>query len=139
MSTSHRSLKTLALVTWLVGAVVLLVKGYDLFREAVTLRPGVFLNYLPFGVAVIVGGLKARYLFLPACRKNLARIDFLSDPKPWQFFRVGFFVFLFSMVALGAWMSRAAAGNYGFLLVVSSLDLTLAVALMGSLGGFRRS
>jgi hypothetical protein len=139
MATSRRPLKLFALLTWITGSVILLLKGYDLFREAMTLRPGAALNFLPFGVAVIVGGLKIRYLFVPACRKNLARIDALSDPKLWQFFRVGFFIFLFSMILLGAWLSRAASGNYGFLLAVSSLDLTLSVGLGGSLGGFRRS
>ena len=127
------------MLTWIAGGIILFMKGYDLSRQAAALRPGVILNYLPFAVAAVVGGLKVRYLFVPACRRNLTRIDSLSEPKPWQFFRVGFFIFLFSMIALGAWMSRAAAGNYGFLLAVSSLDLALAVALMGSLGGFRRS
>jgi hypothetical protein len=136
MIASHKTLKFIALITWITGAVILFLKGYDLFRAAAALRPGAVLNYLPFAVAAVVGSLKARYLFVPACRKNLARIDSLSDPKLWQFFRVGFFVFLFSMILLGAWLSRAAADNYGFLLAVSSLDLTLAVGLGGSLYGF---
>ncbi len=136
MSTSRKTLKLFAFLTWITGSVILFLKGYDLFREEAALRPGAVLNYLPFAVAAVVGSLKARYLFVPACRKNLARIDSLSDPKLWQFFRAGFFVFLFSMILLGAWLSRAAADNYGFLLAVSSLDLTLAVGLGGSLYGF---
>ena len=125
------------MLTWITGGAVLFFKGYSLFAEAAVLRPRAELNSLPFIIAVPVGGLKARYLFHSSCRNNLARIDALENPKAWQFFRVGFFVFLFSMIMLGAWMSRWAAGNYGALLTVSSVDLTLAVSLLGSLGGFR--
>jgi len=128
----------MALFTWLTGGVVLFLKGYSLFAEAVALRPGTALNYLPFFVAVVAGGLKARYLFLPSCRKNLARIESLAEPKPWQFFRAGFFIFLLCMVLLGMWLSRQALGNYAMLLVVSTVDLTLSVALLGSLVGFSR-
>jgi hypothetical protein len=137
MTTSHNTLKLLALLTWIIGGLILLLKGYALFAEAAGLRPGAELNSLPFLIAVPVGGLKARYLFLHACRKNLARIDALSDPRPWQFFRVGFFIFLFSMILLGGWLSRWASGNYAALLTVASVDLTLSVGLLGSLGGFR--
>lgn len=137
MAASPRTLKLLALITWVIGGVVLFLKGYSLFAEAVALRPGAALSYLPFPIAIVVGGLKARYLFLPSCRRNLVRIDSLLEPKPWQFFRAGFFIFLLCMILLGAWMSRQASGNYGMLLAVSSVDLTLSVALLGSLVGFR--
>ncbi len=138
MSVSHNTLKLLAFITWVTGGVVLFFKGYALFSEAAGLRPGAELNPLPFLIAVPGGGLKARYLFLNACRKNLDRIDALMNPKPWQFFRAGFFIFLFSMITLGAWLSGRAEGNYGMLITVSSIDLTLSVALLGSLGGFRQ-
>jgi hypothetical protein len=137
MTVSHRALRLLAMFAWITGGVVLLLKGYNLFVEADGLRNGAALNYLPFAIAAVVGGLKARYLFLPSCRKNLARIESLAEPKPWQFFRPGFFLFLFSMILLGAWLSHRASGNYGMLLTVSSIDLTLSVALLGSLVGFR--
>ena len=138
MNVSPKILKFMALVTWITGGVILFLKGHALFAEAAGLRPGAELNSLPFLIAVPVGGLKARYLFLPACRKNLDRIDALSDPRPWQFFRMGFFVFLFSMILLGGWLSQWASGNYAALLTVSSVDLTLSVALLGSLGGFKQ-
>ena len=123
---------------WITGGAVLFFKGYSLFAEAAGLRPDSELKSLPFFIALPVGGLKARYLFLHACLKNLARIDALKDPRPWQFFRVGFFIFLLTMITLGVWLSRWAAGNYSALIIVSSLDLTLSVALLGSLGGFRQ-
>jgi hypothetical protein len=138
MSVSHNTLKLFALLTWIIGGLILLLKGYVLFAEAAGLRPGAELNSLPFLIAVPVGGLKARYLFLHACRKNLARIGALMNPKPWQFFRAGFFIFLFSMITLGGWLSGRAEGNYGMLITVSSIDLTLSVALLGSLRGFKQ-
>jgi len=137
MTASSTALKSLALLTWITGGVILFLKGYTLFAEAEDLRPGAALNLLPFPIAVIVGGLKARYLFVPNCRKNLARIDALRDPKPWQFFRIGFFFFLLSMIWLGFWLSGQAAGEYGMLLAISSMDLTLSVALLGSLYCFK--
>jgi hypothetical protein len=138
MSASRQILKLLALLTWITGGVVLFFKGYALFAEAADLRPGADLNSLPFIIAVPSGALKIRYIFLPACRKNLARIDALADPKIWQFFRPGFFLFLVAMISLGAWLSRWASGDYGALITVSSLDLTLSVALIGSLTGFKK-
>jgi hypothetical protein len=139
MTVSKSTLKYLALITWITGAVVLFFKGYALFAEANKLKPGDALNYLPFPTGLILGSLQARYIFLHACRKNLNRIAGLPDPRPWQFFRIGFFVFLFCMISLGAWLSRAAAGNYGMLVAVSSLDLMLSVSLTGSLCGFMKS
>jgi len=137
MTTSPKILKFLALITWITGGMFLFLKGYALFIEANDLKPGIALNFLPFPSAVVVGSLKARYLFVPNCRRNLARIDALSDPKLWQFFRAGFFVLLLCMILLGAWMSSRASGNYGMLLAVSSMDLTLSVALLGSLYAFK--
>jgi len=133
MTVSSTALKSLALLTWITGGVILSLKGYALFAEAEDLRPGAALNLLPFPIAVVAGGLKARFLFVPNCRRNLARIDALRDPKPWQFFRIRFFIFLLSMIWLGYWLSGRAAGEYGMLLAVSSLDLALSVALLGSL------
>lgn len=137
MAATHGALKFLALITWLTGGLVLFFKGYSLWAEADGLRPGAALNYIPFPAAAVAGVLKVKYLFLPSCRRNLLRIESLPDPRPWQFFRPGFFLFLFSMILLGALMSRHAAGHYTALLVVSTIDLTLSVGLLGSLKGFK--
>ena len=118
---------------------MLVMKGYALVTEALAIKPEAALSYLPFPVAAVLGSFKARYIFFPTCRKNMARIAALADPKIWQFYRPGFFVSLVAMVSLGAWLSRWAAGDYTALIAVSSLDLTLSVALFGSLGGFREN
>ena len=105
MRVSPLILKKLAALTWIAGAMVLLLKGAALVIEARELRPGSLLNHVPLLVAPVIGFLKARFLFSNSCRKNLARIDTLPDPKLWQFFRPGFFLSLISMVLLGVCLS----------------------------------
>ena len=67
----------------------------------------------------------------------LYRIDSLTDLRLWQFFRPGFFLFLASMILLGAGLSSVAHGHYCMLIGVSTLDLTISMALLGSLYAFR--
>jgi hypothetical protein len=136
MRSSHRTLKILAALTWITGGVVLLLKGGSLAIEAWELQSHGIFNYFPLLTGIPIGGIKARYLFSRSCRKNLKRIASLQDPKIWQFFRPGFFLFLISMVVLGTWLSRISHGRYVMLIGVSTLDLTISVALLGSLYAF---
>lgn len=129
---SVRTLKILSAVVWYGGCVVLLFKSWALLKEALFLRPG---SAWPWGVVVIgvvLGGLKARYLFSGGCEKNLQRIQSLEQPKIWQFFRKRFFFFLLVMIVLGVSLSRGAHHHFAFLLCVAALDLSIGVALMGS-------
>ena len=129
---SYRTLRILAVLLWLIGGVMLIRKGGELLVEAYALNPiSPWLWFaLAFGLAL--GGLKAKYLFSKACKKNLIRINSLDNPKLWQFYRPGFFLFLASMIAVGALLSRLAHGNYPFLLGVAILDISIATALLGS-------
>ena len=132
LDTSARTLKILASVVWYGGCIILLFKSWALLAEAIDLRPG---SAWPWGVVVIgvvLGGLKARYLFSGVCEKNLQRIQALEQPKIWQFFRKRFFLFLLVMIIIGVSLSRSAHHHYGFLLCIAALDLTIGVALMGS-------
>jgi len=129
---SARTLKIFSAIVWYVGCVVLLFKSWALLAEALVLRPD---SAWPWGVVVIgvvLGGLKARYLFSGVCEKNLQRIQSLKQPKFWQFFRKRFFFFLLVMIVLGVSLSRGAHHHYVFLLCVAALDLSIGVALMGS-------
>jgi len=132
LTVSPRTLSVLAAVVWYTGGVILLLKGASLLREAGVLRPGGIAPWAGFGCGLVIGGLKARFLFSRICRKNLKRIALLEEPRPWQFFRARFFVFLVAMIAVGATLSRLAHGNYPFLIGVGVLDLSIAVALLGS-------
>lgn len=129
---SKRTLRILSALVWLSGAIILLLKGATLFSQAIALRPGGIGSWLAVAAGLVIGGIKARYLFAGFCRKNLERIAALDNPKLWQAFRPGFYVFLTTMVLLGATLSRLAMGNYAGLMALIILDISIAIALLGS-------
>ena len=132
LTVSRRTLTILAAIVWHIGGIVLLLKAASLLTEAGTLRPEQNWQWIFVVVGLLFGLLKARYLFSKACRKNLVRIDGLEQPQLWQFFRPRFFLMLTIMILAGATMSRLAVGHYRSLLGVGTLDLSLAIALLGS-------
>ncbi len=132
MTVSRRMLNILAAVVWHIGGFVLLIKAGTLLLEADSLRPEQNWQWIFVGIALLLGGLKARYLFSRSCRKNLARIEGLDQPRIWQFFRPQFFLLLMLMILTGATLSRLAEGHYQSLIGVGALDLSLAIALLGS-------
>ncbi|HSR32286.1 MAG TPA: hypothetical protein VLY63_17120 [Anaerolineae bacterium] len=132
VNVSARTLNILAAAVWIIGGFVLLRKGGSLLVEAEVLQPDQVWPWLAAIAALFLGGLKGRSLFSKSCRRNLDRIAALERPKIWQFFRPGFFLALAVMIATGVTLSRLAHGNYPFLLAVGTLDLSLAVALLGS-------
>jgi hypothetical protein len=136
---SKNALKTLAAIVWLSGAIVLLLKGASLFAQAIALQPGKPWAWWPIAAAVLIGAAKARYLFGKFCRKNLDRINALDDPQLWQAFRPRFYMFLTTMVLLGATLSRLAIGNYPALIALVILDISIGVALLGSMRMFSNS
>ena len=138
LAVSKSTLKTVSGLVWFSGAIILLLKGASLFAQAIALRPGELWSWLGVAVAILIGVAKARYLFGGFCRKNLDRIAVLDDLRLWQAFRPGFYIFLIAMVLLGAALSRLAIGNYPTLMALVILDISIAVALLGSLRVFSR-
>jgi hypothetical protein len=132
LSASIRTLNILAALVWYVGGLVLLLKGGSLLLEAASIKPQLLWPWLTMVAGPTIGLVKARFLFSKSCRKNLARIELLKQPKLWQFFRPGFFMALVVMILAGATLSRLAHNNYPFLIGVALLDLSLAMALLGS-------
>jgi hypothetical protein len=132
LTASPRTLKFLAGMAWHIGGLVLFLKARSLLLEAESLNDAQIWPQLVVGTAVILGTVKARYLFVKSCRENMVRIEGLERPYLWQFFRPGFFAALAVMITAGATLSRLAHGNHPFLLTVASLDLSIAVALLGS-------
>jgi hypothetical protein len=132
MITIVRTLKILAALFWYIGGIVLVLKGISLLIKADTLKPEQNWTWLAIVIGLLIGGLKAKYLFSKSCKKNLTRIDLLSEPKVWQFFRPGFFLFLLIMIVTGVTLSRVAHNNYIFLISVAILDISIATALIGS-------
>lgn len=129
---STATLKIIAAIVWLSGGVILALKAREFFAAAEILRPGLTWSWIAVGAAILIGALKAHFIFGRFCRKNLDRIAALDEPRPWQAFRTRFYLFLAAMVLLAAVLSRLAVGSYPALLGVVMLDVSLAVALLGS-------
>ena len=129
---SKRTVKAVAAIVWLTGAIVLLLKAASLLVQAYALRPGEYWPWAAAVTALFVGAIKARYLFSAFCRKNLGRIAALERPQPWHAFRPRFYLFLTAMIVLAAMLSKLAAGSYPGLLSVAMLDISIGVALLGS-------
>lgn len=130
--TSKYTLKVIAGIIWVGGAVILALKARELFAAANTLRPGSTWSWVAVIAAILIGGLKAHFIFGSFCRRNLDRIAALDTPRPWQAFRTRFYLFLATMVLFAAVLSRLALGSYPALIGVVMLDVSLAVALFGS-------
>ncbi len=129
---SARTLKFLAAAIWYIGSLILVYKGSQLLLEADALRPGLVWTWIAVATGVLLGALKAKYIFNRSCRRNLRRIDSLEMPRIWQFYSPGFFTALAAMIAAGATLSRLAHGNYPFLIGVAVLDIAIASALLFS-------
>jgi len=129
---SARTLNFFAALVWYIGGIRLLQKGISLLMEADVMDPGPAWPWIAGLVGLFLGGLKAKYLFTNSIKKNLIRIDGLSQPKIWQFFSPGFFAALTIMILAGVTLSRMAHNNYPFLIGVAILDLGIAIALLGS-------
>ena len=132
MNVSQRTLVIIAAIIWYIGGFVLLVKGVALIKNAYAIEPQSIWTYIAPILGIMIGLLKGRFLFSKSCDKNINRIKALTDPRIWQCFRPGILLFLAVVIPTGAWMSRAATGNYTFLCLVGALDLSIACALLSS-------
>jgi hypothetical protein len=132
IAVTAKHLKFLAALLWYSGGVVLALKGHSLLMEADALNPDNQWFWLAILIGILAGSLKVIFIFRNVCRKNLLRIYSLSQPKIWQFYRPGFFVFLACMIVLGSMLSHAAHNNFTYLICMAILDFSLAVALIGS-------
>jgi hypothetical protein len=132
MLVSRLTLMFIAAIVWYGGGVALLFKGGSLVKGAFTLDSQSVWIYMAPALGILIGFVKARFIFNHACRKNIIRIRALGSPRIWQFFRPGMLIFLAVIIPSGAWMSRAAAGNFSYLCGVAALDLSIATALLTS-------
>ena len=131
-SIDQNTLRLVAGAIWLSGAIVLLVKGTSLLLQAAVLWPDYHWTWLAIPAGLLIGGIKTELIFEKACRRNLDRITELGEPKIWQAYRPGFYLFLAAMIVLGGALSNLAQGNYGGLAAMAVLDFSLATALLGS-------
>lgn len=127
---SREGVIRLAALIWYGGSGVLLVKSSGLLLAAEGLNPGQPWVWLAIIAGLLLGGVKARYLFSGFCRKNILRINALQGRRPWHCYRGRFYLFLLTMVLLGGWCARLAEGDYGLLLLLALVELSVATALL---------
>ena len=132
MKVTQRTLLLVAAFVWYAGGIALLFKGGALIKSAHLMDPQSLWAYASGLAGIILGLVKGKFLFSKACSKNVKRIRGLEDPRIWQCFRPGMLLFLAIIIPTGAWMSRAAAGNYTYLCIVGALDLSISFALLSS-------
>ena len=132
MKVSHLTLIVLAAFVWYAGGIALLLKGSALIKSAYVIDDqSLWILAAPL-LGIIAGLLKGKFLSSKSCRKNIQRIRSLDNPQVWQCFRPGMLLFLAIIIPTGAWMSRAAAGNFTYLCLVGALDLSISFALLTS-------
>ncbi|MFH2058936.1 MAG: hypothetical protein ABIJ59_08545 [Pseudomonadota bacterium] len=127
-ATSSTLIKLAALV-WYTGIVVLIAKSVSLLLEA--MKGGADQLFIMMAVlcGMAIGKIKAKYLFYNIGKKNIDRINSLTNPRLWQFYRKRFFVFLFFMIALGKYFAGVAYGENMALIALAVLELSIAFAL----------
>lgn len=132
MQVSRLTLTILAAFVWYAGGIALLLKGSALIKSAYAIDAQSFWSFAAPLLGIIAGLLKGKLLFSKSCRKNIQRIRSLVNPRAWHCFRPGMLLFLAIIIPTGAWMSRAAAGNFTYLCLVGALDLSISFALLTS-------
>jgi len=128
MYVNKKILIFLALAVWYIGFAILFAKGLSLLLETKDL------NFLIFGLvlAIFLGIIKTKYIFIKACQKNIKKIKLLKRPKIWEFYTLNFFLFLAAMISLGAFLSYIANIHTYLLLFIGTIDLSLSIALFFS-------
>ena len=132
MALSHLTVMKTAAFVWYSGGIALLLKGSALAKSAYILESDSIWSFLTPLIGIAAGLIKAKFIFIKSCKKNIIRIKALVNPRLWQCFRPGMLIFLAIIIPTGAWMSRAAAGKYLYLCLVCGLDLSICTALLVS-------
>lgn len=130
MEVTNKQLKTMAFIFWFMGVLPLSIKAFLLFREAYLLDSDILKLSFYIFLGIIVALLKTKFIFIKSCRKNIQRIENLEKPKIWNFYRLGFFIFLATVIILGAVFSRLALGHYWALILVGIIDMSVGFALL---------
>ena len=108
LSITVLNLKLLYIFIWLSGGLVLLAKSYALFTAASKIQPDTLNISVAVAAGLLIGLLKIIFIFSNSCRRNLNRIETLTQPKVWQVLRPGFMLFLILMIILGSTASHFA-------------------------------
>jgi len=132
LDTTANTLIKLAALVWYTGVVILIAKSSALFFQSFKGGADQLFILMAILCGIVIGKIKAKYLFTSINKKNIDRINSLATPKLWQFYRKRFFVFLFLMIALGHYLAGAAHGQNLALIALAVLELSIAFALFFS-------
>ncbi len=130
LNTTSNTLIKMAALVWYTGVVVLIFKSGSLFLEALKNGADQLFILIAILCGVVIGKIKAKYLFYKIGKKNINRINLLDSPKLWQFYQQRFFIFLFLMLAMGKYLSDLAHGENMALIALAFLELSIALALL---------
>ena len=132
INTSIKNLKIISAFVWIIGGVILFFKGYQHLKEAQLISYNIEMISAILVLAFVIGMIKNKYIMSPFCRKNIERINSLTEPKIYQFFEFYFLLLLILMIVVGISLSAFARGNYFSLLAVGTIDLALSTSLLKS-------
>ena len=136
MVVSRLTVMIIAAFIWYSGGVALVLKASSLVKSAYLINPCSIWVLLAPLLGIVAGLIKAKFIFIHSSTKNIKRIKSLPSPRIWQCFRPGMLIFLAIIIPTGAWMSRAAAGNFTGLCFVAALDFSIACGLLLSSAKF---
>ena len=112
---------------------MLVIKGCVMLKAAFNLDSAIFLIVITVLCGVLIGLIKAKFIFTHALKKNLKRIQALSMPVyPWQCYRVGFFIFLATVITLSKFMTSWSEGHYVYIQLIAALGFSIATALLST-------
>lgn len=129
LTATKATLVKLAALVWFAGVLVLLFKSVVMLIEAVKIGAPVSVTVSAVIAGLVIGMIKAKYLFIHICKRNIKRIFALKSPKIWQFYRIKFFFFLFLMITLGNYAYRLSSNSVFLLFTLSVLELPISTAL----------
>lgn len=138
LNATKTTLFRLAALIWFTGVVVLLVKSVTIIREAIEVGVPVPVAVSALAAGVIIGMVKAKYLFIRICKKNIERIQALESPKIWQAYRTRFYFFLILMITFGKYAYHFSNSSAFWLTALAILELSISTALFISGNCFRK-
>lgn len=138
LNTTKTTLFRLAALVWFTGVVVLLVKSVTIIREAVEIGAPVPVAISALAAGIVIGMIKAKYLFIHICKKNIERIQALESPKIWQAYRTRFYFFLVLMITFGKYAYHFSNSSAFWLMALAILELSISTALFISGNCFRK-
>lgn len=129
-STTKNTLIRLAALVWFTGVLVLLFKSMTILFETVRNGTPALVAVLAMTSGLLIGVIKAKYLFIHFCTQNIKRILALEFPRIWQFYRIRFFFFLFFMILASKYAYSLSNGSAAILVPLSVLELSVSTALL---------